>query len=141
CNRCCVLKCRTSYFSRVNDTRIEHVYPLASSSVVANTYFFIFQALNDNRAFLTSVSCNGTNWLFKRTKYDVNTSFFVAFCIYSSYSTIYVHKCSTTTRNDTFFYCCTSSVQCVLDAKLALFQFCFSSRTNFDYRYTASKLS
>ncbi|MNZ95606.1 hypothetical protein D3C78_1147660 [compost metagenome] len=135
------MKSGTSYFRRVNDTCFEHVHPFASSSVVADADSFFFQAIHDNGTFLTSVSCNGTNWFFERAKHDVNACFLVASYIYSSNSIIYVHKSCTTTRNDTFFNRSASCVQGVFDAKFTLFQFSFRCSANFDNGYAASQFS
>ena len=81
-----------------------------------------FKTLNDNRTFKTSVVSDLTYWLFKCTKNDVDTCCFVAFSFeYFSYFIVYVYKCSTTTRYDTFFNCSTSCVQCIFNTKFAFF--------------------
>ena len=110
--------------------------------VEADADFFFFQTIDDDGTFLASVVRDCANWLFKCTKNDVHACFSSPSVLSTAATAlIYVDKRCTTTGYDTFFNCCTSRVQSIFDAKFALFQFCFSSRADFDNCYAASKFS
>lgn len=71
------MQSRTGNLGWVNNPSLNHVFELTVSSVVTNARLFALQLVNNNGTLNTGIFSDLTNWFFKCTKNNADTSFFI----------------------------------------------------------------
>src|SRR5690606_13534820 len=134
-----VLQGGTGHFRRIDNTRFDHVDPLAGQSVVTDAHFFFLQVLHNHGTFLSGVVGGLTHRLFQGALDGIHTRLFVAGLRYSFHRANHVAEGGAATGNDSFFHSGPGGVEGVFDAEFFLLQLSFGRSAHFDDRYAAGQ--
>ena len=133
CDRSCIFKSHTSYFSRIYYTGSVQIFVNIRTSIVTEVTFTFTYFLNNYRTFLACIGNNFAKRLFDSTFDDTDTCCFVRIVTLHAFKRIDSTDVSNaTTRDDTFFDSSASCTQCIVYTVFLFFHFYFRSSTYID---------
>lgn len=141
CDGSCILKSRTGYFGRIDDTGFNHIDIFFFKGIEAYAVFRFFNLSDDDRAFEAGVFSDLTERSFNSAFDEVDTGLNVAFFFEFVEGREDVDERRAAARYDTFFNSCASSVEGIFETIFLIFQFDFRSSADFDDSDTAGHLS
>src|SRR5690554_3662139 len=135
-----VLQSTAGNLGRIENSCFEQVFILFSCSVQTVSTFVRQNLVDYDGTFETSVARDLTQGLFERALYNLHPENLLPTYLKLFNGLETTQQSYTTTRNNTFSYRCTGSMQSVFNTGLALFHFGFSGSTHLNHGNTTYKL-
>lgn len=138
-NRSGILQGRANNLGRIDNAGCSQIFIFFSLSIETDFVIIAIDQLTGNNGTVeTSILSDLTNRSLQGAANDIDTTLLIFIDAIQTFKRFRcIKECRTTTRNNTFLNSCAGSMQSIINAIFAFFNFDFSCTANFNHCNTA----